>query len=145
MIDEADPNTPRWHLRFANFKAALATLREGIDLLSKRPLSSLERDGLIQRFEYTWEQSWKVMLDYLGATGIKVAVINPANVNRAAFQAGLISDGDAWVKARKDRNIVSHEYGIDQAMRVANDIVSVYMALFDELEERLENERLIGN
>ena len=145
MIDEHDPATPRWPLRFANFRAALATLRDGVDLVADRPLSSLERDGLIQRFEYTWEQSWKVMLDYLTATGVRIGVINPANVNRAAFQAGLISDGDAWVKARKDRNLVSHEYGINQATRIAGDAVAVYLALLTDLEERLEHERVLGN
>jgi nucleotidyltransferase substrate binding protein (TIGR01987 family) len=85
------------------------------------------------------------MLDYLAASGIRVGVINPANVNRAAFQAGLISDGDAWVKARKARNIVSHEYGLDQAARIAEEVAAVYLPLLNDLEERLEHERRIGN
>lgn len=145
MIDEADPNAPRWHLRFANFKAALSTLREGVELLAGRGLSQLEQDGLIQRFEYTWEQSWKVMRDYLAEVGVQIAVVNPANVTRAAFQTGLISNGDAWVRARKDRNIVSHEYGMDQAGRVALEVSSTYLPLLIELEQRLEQERAAGN
>ena len=145
MIDEGDPATARWRLRLANYKAALATLREGVALGASRPLSQLERDGLIQRFEYTWEQSWKVMLDYLNATGVKVIIINPVNVNRAAFQAGLINDGDAWVRARKDRNIASYEYGVDQASRIASEISATYLPLMDQLEERLDHEVACGN
>jgi hypothetical protein len=44
-----------------------------------KTLSPLEQDGLLQRFEYTFELAWKVMQDYLLDTGYK-GLRGPRNV-----------------------------------------------------------------
>lgn len=144
-MDETDPNAPRWHLRFANFRSALTLLREAAGELAAKRLNVLEREGLIQRFEYTWELGWKSMRDYLAESGVAISLPTPPNVIRAAFNVGLIDDGDAWIKAKNDRNIVSHEYGLDEAERIASDVVSVYLPLLMKLEERLDHESRAGN
>lgn len=144
-MDQADPNALRWHLRFANFRSALALLREAADDLAAKRLNLLEREGLIQRFEYTWELGWKSMRDYLVESGVTVPLPTPPNVIRAAFQVGLIEDGDAWIKAKNDRNIASHEYALDEAERIASDVFAVYVPLLSKLEERLEHESRSGN
>ena len=58
----------RWEQRFMNFKKALARLQmvQASDLAS---LSDLEKEGLIQRFEYTYELSWKTLQDFLRYKG----------------------------------------------------------------------------
>jgi len=44
----------RWKQRFSNFKRAFLLLRDALDNdLAK--LSQLEKEGIIQRFEYTFE------------------------------------------------------------------------------------------
>jgi hypothetical protein len=49
-----DP-TPRWQHRFNHFEHASLLLKEAIELSRTKPLSMLEREGVIQRFEYTLE------------------------------------------------------------------------------------------
>ena len=45
----------RWIQRFSNYQKALAQLAESVALSEKRELSKLEKQGLIQSFEYTHE------------------------------------------------------------------------------------------
>lgn len=49
----------RWQQRFENYRRALARLNEAVQLSQQRPLTDLERQGLIQAFEFTHELSWK--------------------------------------------------------------------------------------
>ena len=60
----------RWQQRFANFRKALSTLTEAVELAAQRPLSRLEQQGLIQGFEFTHELGWNVLKDFLDNQGI---------------------------------------------------------------------------
>jgi len=52
----------RWKQRFQNFEKTYVRLKEAMEL---EELTELERNGLIQRFEFTLDLSWKVMKDFL--------------------------------------------------------------------------------
>ena len=54
----------RWIQRFHNFQIALTQLNDAVLLSKERELSLLEKQGLIQAFEYTHELAWKVMKDF---------------------------------------------------------------------------------
>lgn len=54
----------RWEQRFSNYKKALDKLKEAVANSRIRDLTDLEKEGLIQRFEYTHELAWNVMKDY---------------------------------------------------------------------------------
>ena len=73
MSDE----TPRWKYRFDNYKRAFTLLREAIESIDEKELSQLEKEGLIQRFEYTMELAWKVMKDYLQSENVIFEHITP--------------------------------------------------------------------
>ncbi|MFM7621939.1 MAG: nucleotidyltransferase substrate binding protein [Alphaproteobacteria bacterium] len=125
--------TPRWIYRFDNYKRAFGLLREAMETMDTRALSPLEKEGVIQRFEYTWELSWKVMKDYLTHEGVVLETITPASVVRAAFQANLITHGDLWMQALDARNKMSHVYDMKAFDDTIRDIQTTYLTLFDDL------------
>ena len=55
----------RWIQRFDNFKRAFARLSDACALAEQRDLSDLERQGLIQAFEFTHELAWNTLKDFL--------------------------------------------------------------------------------
>ena len=55
----------RWIQRFSNLKKAFAQLKDAVELSKARELSNLEKQGLIQAFEYTHELGWKTLKDFL--------------------------------------------------------------------------------
>lgn len=81
----------RWHQRFENLERAFRLLQEAA---GRQSLSDLEAEGMVQRFEYTFELAWKTLKDFLELQGFSVAY--PREVIKTAFQVGLISMGDAY-------------------------------------------------
>ncbi|MBK6607802.1 MAG: nucleotidyltransferase substrate binding protein [Leptospiraceae bacterium] len=57
----------RWKQRFANYESAFLRLKEAMEM---KNLNELERNGLIQRFEFTLDLAWKVLKDYLEDRGL---------------------------------------------------------------------------
>ena len=89
--------------RFKNFEKALNLYSEAV---SPR-LSRLEEEGLIQRFEYTFELAWKCLQDLLQERGYD-NVRGPRPVIEQAFQDGLITNGPMWLMMLKARNESTH-------------------------------------
>ncbi len=78
----------RWKQRFDNYLRAFRELREAVDIAGKRELTKLEKQGLIQGFEYTHELAWNVMKDYLKEKGF-VNIIGSKDSTRLAFKEGI--------------------------------------------------------
>lgn len=128
---------PRWHYRLASYRRAFLLLREALD---EEDLSQLEREGTIQRFEYTMELAWKVMKDYLEAQNVVLTQVTPRAVIRAAFEAQIIDDGEAWMDALDDRNKMSHTYNFERFEEVLERVRSRYLAAMDDLHLLLFDE-----
>ena len=94
----------RWFYRFDNFKPAFLLSQDAIAVQKSRQVTQLEKEGIIQRFEYTWELAWKVLKDYLEYKGVILETITPASVVEAAFVAKIIKQGDIWMLALDTRN-----------------------------------------
>ncbi len=58
----------RWKQRFQNFDRACGLLCEALER-GPSVLSMLEKEGVIQRFEYSFELAWKTIKDYLEEAG----------------------------------------------------------------------------
>jgi nucleotidyltransferase substrate binding protein (TIGR01987 family) len=99
----------RWKQRFENFERAFLLLKEAF---AKAPaeMSDLEKEGTIQRFEYTFELAWKTLKDYLVYSGVTFDQITPRSVIKAAFAARIIADGRVWMDMLDQRNLMSHTY-----------------------------------
>ena len=130
------PDEIRWHYRFKNFSRAFSLLREALEE-EGRALNQLEREGVIQRFEYTFELAWNLLKDRLEHDGIVLSTVTPRQVIRQAFQAKLIKDGDTWIAMLTDRNLMSHTYDFAKFDAVIDRIQHRYLAILEELYERL--------
>jgi nucleotidyltransferase substrate binding protein (TIGR01987 family) len=126
----------RWKQRFSNFSKALQTLTEAIELAQQRPLSKLEKQGLIQGFEFTHELGWNVLKDYLENQGF-TEIIGSRDATRTAFKNALIADGDTWMDMIKARNQTSHTYNLDLAESISQDILQRFYPAFVALTATL--------
>lgn len=129
----ASNTKPRWLYRFDNFKRAFLLLREAIYLRREREVTPLENEGIIQRFEYTWELVWKMLKDYLEYTGIVLETITPAAVIKAAIAAKLINNGEVWMEALDSRNQMSHIYDFKKFELIILSIEDKYYPALEEI------------
>jgi nucleotidyltransferase substrate binding protein (TIGR01987 family) len=65
--------------------------------------TELEKAGIIQFFEMTFELAWKVLKDYLESQGYMVK--SPREAIKHAIQIGLIEEGHPWMDALSKRNL----------------------------------------
>ena len=128
----------RWRQRSSNFRRALARLVEAVDLSGQRPLSDLERQGLIQAFEFTHELSWKTLKDFLASRGVE-ELYGSRDTTREAFAQGLVRDGEAWMEMIRHRNLSTHTYDEGTVQEIVTAVVSRYLRAFQELETQLQN------
>jgi len=128
---------PRWHYRFDNFKRAYLLLSDAMDQVNERSLSQLEKEGIIQRFEYTIELAWKTMKDYLESQNIIFDQVTPRAIVKDAFAAKLILDGDTWMAALDARSKMSHTYDFKKFEEVIDAINRRYLTVISELYLKL--------
>ena len=131
----------RWKQRFQNFDRAFFLLRDalknGFDCLNQ-----LEKEGVVQRFEFTFELAWKTLKDYLEEDGFVFATITPRQVIKDAFAANILKDGQAWIDMLDHRNLLSHTYNqvkFEEAVKAVHDR---YLDALDQLHEFLQAEAI---
>jgi nucleotidyltransferase substrate binding protein (TIGR01987 family) len=128
----------RWKQRFQNYKKALAILKKAFELAASRELSDLEKQGVIQGFEYTFELAWNVLKDYLEEQGIS-DIIGSKNAVRHAFNKGLIEDGQVWMDMIKGRNLASHSYDEETSEKLFEKINDVFYKQLVLLAEKMKS------
>ena len=126
----------RWIQRFDNYTKALTQLKSAVELANERDLSELEKQGLIQSFEYTHELAWKTIKDFLNEKGNK-EIYGSKDATREAFKYELIDDGEIWMDMIKSRNDTSHTYNEETANEIAREIKNYYFSAFEILFEKL--------
>jgi nucleotidyltransferase substrate binding protein (TIGR01987 family) len=137
-----NPPDIRWIQRFDNFKRAFARLAQAAALAKQRKLSELEEQGLIQAFEFTHELAWNTFKDFLEARGTTVKIYGSRDATREAFAAGMMENGEAWMKMIEHRNETSHTYNEEIANAIVEAILTRYVAEFEGFQRSfLELER----
>ncbi|HEC42136.1 hypothetical protein LCGC14_2652300, partial [marine sediment metagenome] len=124
-----DGDDIRWKQRFQNFEKAMGYLEKALDI--ENP-DMVQKAGLIQFFEISFELAWKVMKDYLEEQGLS-DLKYPREVIKTAFQSELIEDGHIWLKSLSDRNLTSHTYNETIAEEVVAEIRKSYYPLLNQL------------
>jgi nucleotidyltransferase substrate binding protein (TIGR01987 family) len=122
----------RWLQRYAHLKKAVELLGEPI-ARGVENLSALEREGTAQRFEVAVELAWKTTKDYLEAQGMTLETTTPRAVVKAAFGAGVLRDGQAWIDMLVHRNLLAHTYSEDTLSAVVTEGQTRYLPALQEL------------
>lgn len=129
----------RFVQRLDNYRKALSKIKDVVLFRTAGELSELETEGLIQRFEYTYELAWKTLQDLLRYKGY-ADIAGPNITLRKALEDGLISDHDSWRQMALARNATTHTYNEEEAIAITQDIYRLYAPLLTELEGVLINE-----
>jgi nucleotidyltransferase substrate binding protein (TIGR01987 family) len=125
----------RWRQRFENFEKFYKLLER---YSNEDVKTELERAGIIQFFEMTFELSWKVLKDYLEAQGYVVK--SPRDSIKQAYQIDLIDDGHIWLDALSKRNLTTHTYDEALAEKFVVEIRQLYFPAIKKLYEKLLEE-----
>lgn len=130
----------RWKQRFENYDKALGRLQEALTAVDREPGNHLYEMATIQAFEFSIELGWKLLKDYLKFQGVKEAML-PRDVIRQAFQAQLVTNGQAWIDMLEARNKTSHTYDDAQAAvivrRIRQDFYSAFKQVHTDFQKRL--------
>jgi len=126
----------RWKQRYSNFKKSFILLEKALKL--KEP-DIVQRAGIIQFFEITFELAWKTLKDFLYENGFS-SVNSPRDTIKTAFQAEYIKDGEVWLKALNDRNLSTHTYEEEVAKKIEKEIRENYFKVLKDLNEFLEKQ-----
>jgi nucleotidyltransferase substrate binding protein (TIGR01987 family) len=128
----------RWLQQFSNYSKALEELREAVSLNQTRPLSKLEKKGLIQCFEYTHELAWKTLKDLLETHGVS-EIFGSKDATREAFRLGILVQGETWMDMIKSRNQTSHLYDKKLVEESSNLILDKFFSELNFLENKLND------
>lgn len=116
-------------------KNSLKQFEEGLN-----PKNLLERDGAIQRFEFTFELSWKTLAKVLQQD--KPLQDNSVKgIIREAAKQNLIRDVEAWFGFQHARNQTSHTYNqeiAEQVFTLARKFPPYVDDLIMKLKSRIE-------
>lgn len=124
----------RWNERFEHYSDALNTLASAA--LSYKDLNELEKDGLIQRFEFTFELAWKTMQNYLFHTGY-VGLSGPRNVIKQMGQDGMI-DPYIWYEMMEVRNSLNHIYDEESSRKHLDAIVIEFLPVLSTFKNKMQ-------
>ncbi len=124
----------RFNERREEYFNALARLKEALE----RKVDDVVIDGVLHRFEFTFELAWKTVKDYLEYLGMTEKIGSPREIIQLGFKQGIISDGEAWISMMLSRNALSHLYDEKTSRDIYEKIKIEYVKLFNELKEKLE-------
>ena len=82
----------------------------------KQPENELQRDAVVQRFEFTFELSWKLIAEVLKYKGFEV--YGPRDSLRSGAENAIIIDAEVWMSLLEARNLTVHTYDEETSREV---------------------------
>jgi nucleotidyltransferase substrate binding protein (TIGR01987 family) len=125
----------RWKQRFQNFQKAFHQLSIAVDQYPK--LNDMEKEGMVQRFECTFELAWKTLKDYLESQEVEAKF--PRDVIKRAFQYEIIQEGEIWMDMLERRNEMSHTYNETFFQNVVELIAGPYYQAIQQVINKLKS------
>jgi nucleotidyltransferase substrate binding protein (TIGR01987 family) len=128
----------RWQQRFENFNKAVTLLASAC---KQDEYSDLERAGLVQTFEFSFELAWNTLKDLLFHEGHDPRT--PRETIRTAFTAGYLTETETAtaLDALDKRNLLSHSYDEATAEEAVQLIRENYAPMLLSLHDRLSTKQ----
>lgn len=127
------------NLDFTALENSLQRLGEVVKIYKKNPQDTIVRDSLIQRFEFTYSITLKTLRKYFIERAFIVDDVNKLSFNemvRTAMQLNLLkSDLAKWTEFREMRNLTSHTYDENVALKVSGIVPDFYEEITYLLKE----------
>ncbi len=124
----------RFEERRQDYSNAVDRLKEGLE----EEETQIVIDGILHRFEFTFELAWKTLKDYLEYMGFTEKTGSPREVIQSGFKQGIIEDGEAWIKMMLARNSLAHLYDEEESRKVYKNIKEEYIVLLQNIREKFE-------
>lgn len=122
-------------LAIENFRNAITSLAKGIEEAN----GELQKDGVIQRFEFTFELLWKTLKIFLFEEGLDCK--SPKDCLRNAFKIGLIGDEQLFLDMLTDRNKSTHTYSKEESEEIFERIKNDYLIELKNVLQKLESKK----
>ena len=115
-----------------DYENALKRLKEAL----VEDESEIVIDGVLHRYEFTFELAWKCMKDYLEYLGLENKTGSPREVIQLSYKQNIIEDGELWIEMMLSRNSLSHLYDEGTSKEIYNDIKERFVKEFEKLENK---------
>lgn len=132
-------------LDLTSFEKALNSLFEVIEIYKKDTSNLITRDSMIQRFEYTYSISLKMIKRYFKTGAFVFENIESMTFNemiRQANKMGLLdSNLEKWDNYRLKHNLTPHTYDEQIAIEVVaviEDFANDSKFLYNKIKEKIE-------
>ena len=119
----------RWEQRFQNFTKSMRYLEDALQIFDP---DIVQKAGIIQFFEMSFELAWNMVNDYLEEQGF-VDIKSPRGAIKKAFEIGIIENGHDWMDLLLDRNLTAHTYDEQKATEMEQLIQNKYFPLLKAL------------
>jgi nucleotidyltransferase substrate binding protein (TIGR01987 family) len=116
----------------SNHEKAVTKLSNGIDQAE----NELDRDGVIQRFEFTFELFWKTLKLVVEYEGFDCK--SPRSCIKEAYKRDIIVDGEIYLDMLDDRNLSSHVYDEQTSIEIFERIKQQYLERLKEASEKFK-------
>jgi len=125
-------------LDFTAFEKAVVSLQKALNEYEKDKTNEFVRDSCIQRFEYCFDISKKMLIRYLKSISDDPMEIDReklSNIIRQAYTLGIVKHSwDEWDIYRENRNATSHGYDEQVAINIVEQLPQFYSEIVYLLE-----------
>jgi nucleotidyltransferase substrate binding protein (TIGR01987 family) len=119
----------RWKQRFYNYSKVIKHLENALAIENT---DILQKAGIVQFFEMSFELAWNLTKDYLEEQGFS-DVKTPRSALKKAFEVGIIENGHIWMELLQERNLSAHTYDEQKANDLDSLIRNKYFPVLKDL------------